>query len=172
VDPANAFREIQLILKYDPFVSEELKGAPIDVDVTVGTSVEVAETNSTTSHSDYQQFRQVEVKEVKLFAGHHCIGIGKGSTELLATQEASIHALLNYYLRQGPVFDVEVDRRSQPPANRDDDPLTKAYDTNDDAPPSFDMMDVILGVGSSEEELPVAAESQASPRIAEASYFF
>lgn len=117
VQPTNAFREIQIILKYDPFVSEELREAPIDVDVTIGKTVEVQETNSLSLSSDYQQFRQVQSMEVKLFAGHHCIGVGKGETEMLATQEASIHALLNYYLRQGAMLHNNNDNKQgvEPP---------------------------------------------------------
>lgn len=191
VDPVNAFREIQLILKYDPFVSEELRNAPIDVDVTIGTSVEVVETNSQTLHSDYQQFRQVEVKEVKLFAGHHCIGVGKGATELLATQEASVQALLNYYLREGTAFDTDVmDEKGHTAAAASvgavvagDDEVSRSVDDTvvsaehegvavDGGEASFDVMDVIMGVESTTETSNDVGASPPSPPLDESSYFF
>lgn len=182
VDPSNAFREIQLILKYDPFVSNELKGAPIDVDITVGAAVSVEETNSYTQHAHYQQFRQVEFKEVKLFAGHHCIGVGKGATEQLAIQEASVHALLNYYLRQGPAFEVEEGA----PINRamaavDDTPTTPSapsYAVSSEeagalggAQLTDDMLDIMMG-GGADDSNPIITPGSNADADGSATFFF
>jgi hypothetical protein len=198
VNPPHAFREIQLVLKYDPFVADTLRGAPVDVDVSIQESVEVHETNSLAVTLDRQQFRQVQYKEVKLYAGRHCIGIGKGETEMIATQEASIHALLNYYLRQGPfVVDEDADARpagppvdpvssQSPPGaldaeNRSEAPEDPSVSDNrrscHQARPDIDLMDVIMGAdGGSEEALVKGKVDDASqPEAADdsvSSYFF
>lgn len=100
IQPENAFKEAQIVLRYDPFVAPELRNAPIDVDQTVRKVVEVHETNKYNTLPGPDQLRTVEYTEVKLFAGNSCIGIGKGETDMSAINEASIHMLANYYLRK------------------------------------------------------------------------
>ncbi|GET89417.1 spliced leader RNA PSE-promoter transcription factor, putative [Leishmania tarentolae] len=95
----NAFKEAQLVLRYAPQVSEKLRRAPIDVDQAVRRVVDVQETNNYASLHNMQQYRQVEYTVCRLYAGRYCLGEGKGETLTSAMQDASMHMLLNYYLR-------------------------------------------------------------------------
>lgn len=94
----NAFKEAQLILRYAPEVSPELRHAPIDVDQSVRRVVELQETNNYASLHTAQQYRQVEYTMCRLYAGRHCLGEGKGETLMSAMQDASMEMLFRYYL--------------------------------------------------------------------------
>ncbi|KAG5501815.1 hypothetical protein JKF63_04084 [Porcisia hertigi] len=96
---ANAFKEAQLVLRYAPQVAEKLRRAPIDVDQAVRRVVDVQETNNYASLHNAQQYRQVEYTVCRLYAGHYCLGEGKGETLMTAMQDASMQMLLQYYLR-------------------------------------------------------------------------
>ncbi|AAZ12202.1 spliced leader RNA PSE-promoter transcription factor, putative [Trypanosoma brucei brucei TREU927] len=97
--PQNALKEAQIILRYDPNVSETLSSSPIDVDQVIRRVTEVHETNSYATLYNFQQFRQVEYTVCRLYAGKRCIGQGKGETLMEAVNEAAQHTLLNYYLK-------------------------------------------------------------------------
>ncbi|KAK7201180.1 spliced leader RNA PSE-promoter transcription factor [Novymonas esmeraldas] len=94
----NAFKEVQLVLRYGSGVSEHLRQAPLDVDQAVRRVIDLQETNNYASLHDVQQLRQVEHTVCRLYAGRHCLGEGKGETLMTAMQDASIQMLTRYYL--------------------------------------------------------------------------
>jgi len=109
IEPQHAFRESQIVLRYAPFVAPELRDAPIDVDVVVRNQVEVEEMNHLNSLVQAQQFQQVQYRVARLYAGHECVGEGKGESDIQAMQMASTHMLQNYYLRRFSDPDRERD---------------------------------------------------------------
>ncbi|KAG8348104.1 putative spliced leader RNA PSE-promoter transcription factor [Trypanosoma vivax] len=104
IEPKNALKEIQIILRHDPNISPSLSSAPIDVDQAVRRITEVHETNPYATLYNAQQFKQTEYTICRLYAGKNCIGQGKGETLMEAMHESALHALLNYYLKRNPIF--------------------------------------------------------------------
>ncbi|KAH9598596.1 hypothetical protein LSM04_005551 [Trypanosoma melophagium] len=102
IQPQNALKETQIILRYDPNVPATLSKAPIDVDQVVRRVTEVHETNPYATLYTAQQYRQVEYTVCRLYAGKRCIGQGKGDSLMEAMNEAAQHTLLNYYLKKNP----------------------------------------------------------------------
>ncbi|ORC87633.1 spliced leader RNA PSE-promoter transcription factor [Trypanosoma theileri] len=107
IQPQNALKETQIILRYDPNVPSTLSNAPIDVDQVIRRVTEVHETNPYATLYTAQQYRQVEYTVCRLYAGKRCIGQGKGESLMEAMNEAAQHTLLNYYLKKNPPKVVE-----------------------------------------------------------------
>lgn len=113
IDPRNAFREAQIVLRYDPFVQERLRNAPIDVDITVRNQVEVEEAEKSRPQQELQHFQQTQYQVARLFAGDACIGEGKGESDIQAIHEASLHMLQHYYLRKPQYSGTETNNTPQ-----------------------------------------------------------
>jgi dsRNA-specific ribonuclease len=100
IQPDNALREAQLILRYDPSIPAALRAAPIDF-VKQFTTAQQMETERYDPLNGEQQRYAPKVVEVKMMAGRDvCVGEGRGATEREAVQNASKHMVMEYYLRQ------------------------------------------------------------------------
>ena len=97
---SNTFREAQLVLKYDPSVSPNIRDSPIDVEQMVEKETDLHEIHKLRLGQQKQQFRQTEVMRVRLFAGRHALGEGKGQHVMEGIHNASLDMLHFYYARK------------------------------------------------------------------------
>ena len=93
VDPPNALKEIQFIVKYSGLAPASIEGQPISFRPAYVT----ADDDPPQDYTTEQQPQREKLMATELLFGEHVLGIGEGYDLQESMQEAAIHAVHNFY---------------------------------------------------------------------------
>lgn len=96
----HAFKEAQIIIKYDPSTPAAIRNAPLDFEKTADTLETVEAEASARVEAGNAAHDSVQAMRMRFFAGTTVLGEGTDQTIELAMQAAARHMLCNYYFKR------------------------------------------------------------------------